>query len=217
MITAHQLKEFERELAEELSNDFKTRVHRAISWVKRAEQECEDPDARFIFLWIGFNSLYGTILLDENGDSERCQFQNFFRQVVDFDSQRSIYDAIWETYANSVRLLIENKYLFYPFWQHETGVPGYEGWEEWFEDARRKGKKALESWDTVRILTILFDRLYTLRNQLFHGSATWKGRVNRRQVENGAKALAVLLPIVIHIVIKNPHHPWGKINYPVID
>jgi hypothetical protein len=29
------------------------RVHRALSWLNRAEQ-CDDPDGRFVFLWIAF-------------------------------------------------------------------------------------------------------------------------------------------------------------------
>ena len=34
------------------------RVHRAISWIGRAEASGEDADARFIFLWIAFNAAY---------------------------------------------------------------------------------------------------------------------------------------------------------------
>jgi hypothetical protein len=35
------------------------RVHRALSWLNRAEQ-ADDPDGRFIFLWIAFNAAYAT-------------------------------------------------------------------------------------------------------------------------------------------------------------
>ena len=34
------------------------RVHRAISWIERAEQEADDADAAFVFYWIAFNSAY---------------------------------------------------------------------------------------------------------------------------------------------------------------
>ena len=30
------------------------RVHRAISWIERAEEEADDADAAFAFYWIGF-------------------------------------------------------------------------------------------------------------------------------------------------------------------
>ena len=39
------------------------RTHRALSWLNRAEQESEDLDARFIFLWIAFNSAYSVKLI----------------------------------------------------------------------------------------------------------------------------------------------------------
>lgn len=34
------------------------RVHRALSWVERADLCEDDDDARFIFLWIALNSAY---------------------------------------------------------------------------------------------------------------------------------------------------------------
>jgi hypothetical protein len=34
------------------------RVHRTLSWLTRAEQLSDDPDGRFIFLWIAFNAAY---------------------------------------------------------------------------------------------------------------------------------------------------------------
>ena len=30
------------------------RVHRALSWLDRAEREADDPDARLIFVWIAY-------------------------------------------------------------------------------------------------------------------------------------------------------------------
>ena len=34
------------------------RVHRALSWYGRAEQESGDQDVRFILLWVAFNAAY---------------------------------------------------------------------------------------------------------------------------------------------------------------
>jgi hypothetical protein len=36
------------------------RVHRALSWLGRAEKERADDDARFVFLWVAFNAAYAT-------------------------------------------------------------------------------------------------------------------------------------------------------------
>ncbi|OBY90989.1 hypothetical protein A6723_020470 [Pseudomonas sp. AU11447] len=37
--------------------NLRLRVHRALSWLDRAEQ-ADDLDGRFIFLWIAFNAAY---------------------------------------------------------------------------------------------------------------------------------------------------------------
>jgi hypothetical protein len=34
------------------------RVHRALSWIRRAKAEEQDHDVRFILFWIGFNAAY---------------------------------------------------------------------------------------------------------------------------------------------------------------
>ena len=75
----------------------------------------------------------------------------------------------------------------------------------------------MSAGDAARILSILFDRLYVLRNQLVHGGATWNGSVNRDQVRDGAAVLGTLLPIFIEIMMDNPGQNWGKPFYPVVD
>ena len=60
-------------------------------------------------------------------------------------------------------------------------MPGYRDWETRFERRRRRAAAAMcqirvttiaAAENTERILCELFDRLYTLRNQLLHGGAT---------------------------------------------
>ena len=52
------LKEKQRALRDGFSTPLTLRVHRALSWLRRAEAEEEDQDVRFILLWIGFNAAY---------------------------------------------------------------------------------------------------------------------------------------------------------------
>ena len=58
MNTAYTLKSRLKAREAEYSQNTRIRIHRAISWLKRAEGEPKDQDARFIFLWIAFNSAY---------------------------------------------------------------------------------------------------------------------------------------------------------------
>ena len=48
-----------------------------------------------------------------------------------------------------------------------------------------------------KLLNIIIDRLYVLRNQLIHGGATYKGGVNREQVSDAKDLLIDLIPTII--------------------
>src|SRR3546814_16468963 len=52
------LKAKQRELRGNFPEPLTPRVHRALSWLRRAEAEQTDEDVRFILLWIGFNAAY---------------------------------------------------------------------------------------------------------------------------------------------------------------
>jgi len=64
---------------------------------------------------------------------------------------------------------------------------------------------------------LVLDRLYTVRNQLIHGGATYQSKVNRSQVKDASEILSFLVPLIIDIMITNINEDWGTINYPVID
>ena len=67
------------------------RVHRAISWIGRAEGEATDLDARYLFYWIAFNAAYAD---ERDVRGEREAFAWFFGQLRDQDDQNRIYDMV---------------------------------------------------------------------------------------------------------------------------
>lgn len=193
------------------------RTHRAISWIGRAEAALDDPDAQFLFLWIAFNAAYA----DEDEfqatqPGERASFAGFFDKAVALDADRRIYDAIWQSFSGPIRLLMNNKYVFNPFWQHHNGIEGFEDWEDRFAASTRRFTQALRDQDSTRILSFVFDRLYVLRNQLVHGGSTWNSTVNRNQVRDGAAILGFLMPVFVDIMMDNPQADWGRPFYPVV-
>jgi hypothetical protein len=215
MITHSDLKEKQRALRAGFPEAFGLRIHRAISWVGRAGDETDDYDLRFILMWIAFNAAYARE--DMTGlSAEREEFRVFFSRLVLGDKQNRIYQIMWTRYSQEIRLLLDNPYVFAPFWQHHNGVPGYADWEERFAAARRKTGQALVSRNTGAILEILFDRLYVLRNQIVHGGSTWNSSVNRAQVRDGAAILSTLLPVFIDIMMENHEFDWGRAYYPVV-
>jgi hypothetical protein len=216
VLTFKALKAKQRATRDGFSEALTLRVHRAISWLGRAEAEKQDLDVRFILLWIGFNSAYAGEISAQIS-SEKGAFRAYFDTLVHLDKARRIYNAVWEKFAQEVRLLITNKYVFAPFWNHHNGVDGYQDWEGRLAISNRQTASAMKRFDTSRILCNVFDRLYVLRNQLVHGGATWNSSVNRHQVEDGATVLGWLLPVFIDIMMDNPQRDWGRPFYPVIE
>lgn len=223
-----RLKDKQRALRDGFPLPLTLRVHRALSWLIRAHREEEDCDTRFILLWIGFNAAYAgdlELALDaedagrqrRGSANERERFDGFFRTLVRLDGEARIYETLWTRFGQEIRVLLDNRYVFAPFWKHHAGLPGGAGWEITFEAAKRAAHQALARGDTPVVLSILFDRLYVLRNQLLHGGATWNSAANRAQVRDGAAILGQLLPLFIDLMMDHPAEDWAMPMYPVIE
>lgn len=191
------------------------RIHRALSWLNRAEQ-CEDLDGRFVFLWIAFNAAYA----NELGDisiSESELFDNFLKRLIDLDKNKSLHNIVWKQYTNALRVLLDNHYIYQPFWHFHNGISGYEDWQERFKLSKQSAHRALAANDTATVLSIVFRRLYTLRNQIIHGGATYNSRANRDQMRDAASILGEVVPSIIEIMLDNANAYWGEACYPVVD
>lgn len=210
-----ELKGKQRSIRDGFPDALGLRVQRALSWLHRAERETGDADVRFILLWVGFNAAYARELSVEV--DEREKFAAYFDALVKLDTGHRVYNAVWDRFSQEVRVLLGNRYVFMPFWKHHNGVEGYDNWAESLAASRRLTNAAMAARDTPRILAVLFDRLYVLRNQLVHGGATWNSIVNRGQVQDGAAILGWLLPVFIDIMMDNPKRDWGRPFYPVVD
>ncbi len=192
----------------------RVRLHRAISWLGKAETEAADPDARFIFLWISFNAAYAKQFGFE--ESERDQLQSFINTLVRIDTAGTLKQAVFQQFTGPIRLLIENKYVFEPFWRALREHDSSESWLRQFTAAKNKAMSAVMGNQTEVVLSIVFDRLYVLRNQLVHGGATYGSKVNRQQVADGEKILGILVPAIIDLMIKHHELDFGEIMYPVV-
>ncbi len=208
-----RLKTRQRALREGFSSDFGLRIHRAISWIGRAEQAVGDLDASFVFYWIAFNAAYAQ---DRDPVAERDAFRDFFTQLSRLDKEHRIHSEVWTAFSGPIRLFLENRYVFAPFWQHQNGIAGYDDWQARFTAAKTRFHTALGQRDAVLILSMLFDRLYVLRNQIVHGGATWNSSANRDQLRDGTRILGTLLPAIVDLMMDHPTEDWGRPWYPVI-
>lgn len=195
--------------------NLRVRIHRSLSWLKRAEQ-ADDQDGRFIFLWIAFNAAYGCAIDEQYRLSEQSTFKAFLEKLCGLDNNKRIDSLVWKEFSGSIRLLLDNPFVFETYWDFQRGKISEAEWKERFDKGKRIAQSALASGNTPTLLGVIFNRIYTLRNQLIHGGATWNGSINRDQLRDCTKLLGKLVPLFIELMMGNPNTSWGDVNYPMV-
>lgn len=209
-----ELKDKHRQVRDRQPEALRVRIHRAISWLYRAEVDMGDEDARFIFLWIAFNAAYAQEFGFEL--SEREQTRQFIQKVLARDQAGRLNDAMYRQFTGPIRTLIDNKYIFEPFWRAMRDHDASDQWKTQFESSKKLALRAIMEKQTDLVLSIVLDRLYVLRNQIVHGGATWNSAANRAQLKDGAAILATILPVIIDVMIEDGSEDFEGVAYPLI-
>ena len=189
------------------------RIHRAISWGKAAEK-VEGEDEQFMFYWISLNAAYNDA--DVLEETERTKRKTFFEKISDLDTESRIKKALMEI-PNQLRVFVDNKYLYDEYWKAQKGESSEEDFEKYKTKVMQKiyaGLMAKE--DEIEVLDYLFTLMAVLRNQLFHGLATYKSKVNREQLMAGVKILKAVIPIIVELVLEHDDVDWGTVSYPYV-
>ena len=196
------------------------RLRRAFSWWESSNNAIYD-DEKFIFLWIAFNAIYSldrsdSIDFDDlklsKKNNERGQLNIFLEKIVHLDKDNILKEFLINNYSNMMRVFINNKWIFNQFWEYKNGHLSDDDWKKEFNKQNRIAQRSIITNPSV-FWSILFGRLYTLRNQLMHGVATKGSSINRDQVEDGSKILNKVLPILVNILMIYPNENWGKPYY----
>ena len=214
MPTAAELKDRHRQIRDQEPEALRLRIHRALSWLIRSEQEHTDPDLRFVLQWIAMNAAYAREFGRE--ETERTRAKAFLDTLVALDTQKRLHQALFQQFTGPIRTLIDNKFTFEPFWTAMRTHDASNRWEEGFANSKKAAFAAVMQGDTTKVLGVVFDRLYVLRNQLVHGGATWKSQVNRAQLTDAVAILGTLVPLIISVMMDHPEQDYGDALYPVV-
>lgn len=199
----------------ELPEMLAIRLHRAISWLKCAEENEKNSDLHFIGLWVSFNACYAIEDRMEAALTERALFSEFVQKLVECDMEGKFFHLLWNTFSGPVRVLIENEYVFKPFWDFQRGQ--IKDWKKIHQRSIDESRNFLAVGNVAGLLENVLDRLYVLRNQLLHGGATYKSKVNRSQLRDGCNMLRLLVPLTIELMMDHGELDWGKVHYPVVN
>lgn len=193
----------------EANEGFRIRVWRALSWLERAEgSDPGDLEGRFIAAWIGFNALYGQLDPERHAWGDREAWSAFLAHIWRIDSEERLSKAMTRRQMRVLRI-IEDKYLSHRFWLEGDAAKPTIHQElrdtmTWFG-----GPKML------KVLQLLFDRLYVQRNQLLHGASTKGSKLNRRPLREGGELLIELLAVIIEVMIaRGAAEDWGELCFP---
>lgn len=216
MMQYQRLKQKHRERREFSAPELSLRIHRSLSWLNKAEQVEDDLDARFIFLWIAFNAAYAVDVEEQYRTTEKGMFEQFFHKLVELDANKQLYNLVWKEFPGAIRALLDNQYIFQPFWDYHNNRLEKEQWESRFKHSKKRASQALAAQDTTHILSIIFRRIYTLRNQIMHGGSTWNSQANRSQLKDCVSLLNKVIPIILDLMLEHDKNEWGEPFYPFI-
>lgn len=210
-----RLKQRQRAERDSYSQALAIRIHRALSWLDKAEQ-CDDDDSKFTFLWIAFNSAYAQDFEQRINFSEKGLYQEFLSKLVNIDDKNKLSGIVWSQYAGAIRIILSNEFILQAFWDYQSGRIPEEKWKEERSKAKAAANNALGNSDTSTVLAILFARLYTLRNQIIHGGATFGSSANRKQLRDCTFVLEQIVPTIIELMMDGKNELWGEPVYPLV-
>lgn len=194
------------------------RCFRAESWMQKASDvPVSDIDAKFIFLWIAFNALYGQPKylkrepgFEVFGRDEETDIRNFLKVIHQLD-RRGRIDTVIESLRYDVAELRDDLFL------------NKDCWIEWrkrdLQSAPERVKRPFLAGKRGVGLPGLFQSFYVLRNQLFHGCSSDKGTKNREALRRAVIVLDRLVR-VFHDVAREHMNDYqlirllGELPYP---
>lgn len=195
--------------ARESHQPYCVRIWRALSWLERAETlDSADIEGRFISTWISFNALYGQLDPDRRAYGDREAWSTFLAHIWRIDSEERL-SALMQKRQMRILRIIEDKYLCHRFWLEGDSAAKV------VRDELRETMARFGGREMHKVLGLLFDRLYVLRNQLLHGASTKGSRLNRRPLREAGNLLIDLVAEMLGVMITHGiDEGWGELCYP---
>ena len=191
------------------------RVRRAISWIAYAEEQITRGlnHTAFCFYWIAFNSCYGYDV-----KNERDQFIEYLKEIIRHDKQKQVCKCILYEIRGDVEDLVRCRFAFDQFWREGHHRLHDEKWrsslKSEIDTLRDKLSRGMDM-AAIDVLEILFSRIYSVRNQVMHGSTTRERSTGDDQIRYSSIILDRLIPVFVDLMLCNRHEgEWSRPYYP---
>lgn len=93
------------------------------------------------------------------------------QRLSQLDRHDHLYEVVWRRYPGAIRVLLNSCCVFQTYWDHQNGLAGSVVTGTRFAVTRKAAHASLSDHDYGTVPSIVFQRLYTLRNELIHGGA----------------------------------------------
>jgi len=209
----------------ESNQNLSDRLNRADSWLHAASrlEDGSQPgefhgQTAFIYRYIAFNSLYGRWKYEGSEKTTWTQLDQFFDRILTLDSEARrhkngpLRGALIQCQSYWLQL-IENEFLDNGYWAVEEHRRGF---KEKYRTAKYKALERLSRLDHRNLLHTIFSRIVVLRNQVFHGCATFgRSSLGWRSIETANPVLRALVPTFHSLMTQHPEFViWPPIPYP---
>ena len=190
------------------------RLRRSLSWLERAAlAPRRDKPPRFIDLWIALNALYGAIPFPP--PNERHLFQNFIRKLsrIDYNQEFLVPSMCQGNIQDLAFALVDDPHLWKEFWQRKV-----EELSKNQKAGRNVMRASLREKDAVGFYMCVFERLYLLRNQIFHGSSSATTIKSKDALKPAIEFLEKMVPTFICVMLRcGSARDWPSLPFPGID
>jgi hypothetical protein len=191
--------------------NWQIRVHRSISWLKRATQlGFDQPEAKFLFMWISLNSLYSRWNAERNApDGDTHAREGFLERLCAMDAD--LIAVMIHRHHGLVKHLLSDPYLSDVFWRE----PDHPKAQSRARDDVYHLDTHLKNHEYCCVMRQTTLRMFVLRGQIVHGASTGGSRLNRTSLRHCSDLLERLVPVILHIVIEHgANDDWPALCYP---
>ncbi len=208
LIKYHEIKKYYESKKDTMTLDFKLRIYRALTWTKASIYE-EKSDEKLIKLWISFNALYGSGFADKKG-------VDMLLKSINKVDKNHLLDNVIKDNSTIIEEFIKIPEVYKEYWEDEKLKK-----KEREEKVKNQILEMRNKFDNFKTTGLhanefrldLFGLIYLLRNQVFHGSASYDSGENRYIIKNCVEILEAFNPVIIKVMIDNPNNNWHKVKY----
>jgi len=100
---------------------------------------------------------------------DKQSLKQFLSLICQKDQEQKIDHILWQKFNHLIVLLLENPYIYQGFWDYQNRKISQISWKAGFDQEKKQAHRALQVKDSAHILWMVFNRLYTLHNQMILG------------------------------------------------